>query len=94
MEPAFSNGVFTGKEQKTVFIYYPEIVYALSLTAEKYKKEGLKFPVLLKYFSDNFKTSEIAGGESMLSELNSEHAVPEKFKKYITEMYNYVSASN
>ena len=54
-----------------------EIVYALSLTAEKYKKEGLKFPVLLKYFSDNFKTSEIAG-----------------FKKYITEMYNYVSASN
>ena len=71
-----------------------EIVYALSLTAEKYKKEGLKLPVLLKYFSENFKISEIAEGESMLSELNSEHAVPEKFKKYITEMYNYVSASN
>lgn len=71
-----------------------EIVYALSLTAEKYKKEGRSLPVLLKYFSENFETEKIAEGQAMLRELNGEHAVPEKFKKYITEMYKYVSASH
>lgn len=70
-----------------------EICFALSLTAEKYKSEGRELPVLLKEFSDNFDTAKIAADKSMFSEINEENGVPEKFKKYVTEMYKYVSAA-
>lgn len=64
------------------------------MVAQKYAASGTDIPFLLKKYSENSEAGCMKSPAQLLGEWNPENNVPEKFKKYITEMYDYVSATD
>ena len=71
-----------------------EVRCALFMVAQKYAASGTDIPFLLKKYSENSEAGCMKSPAQLLGEWNPENNVPEKFKKYITEMYDYVSATD
>ena len=68
-----------------------EVVLALTLTAEKYRKSGLKMPALLRRFCEkNTARADV----TLLSGFNEENLIPKKFDECVKRMFEYVSAAD
>lgn len=67
-----------------------EVCFALSKTAENYKKAGKQLPKLLEYFDSSGKKVHA----NLLKEFNTENNIPAEFIESVTEMYKYVSRDN
>lgn len=70
-----------------------EVRCALDMTADKYINKHIRLPKLIKYYIDTVGLHR-PQPEHLLTALNEENNIPEHFKQYITEMYNYVSAAD
>ncbi|MCR5484075.1 MAG: hypothetical protein K6F09_00625 [Clostridiales bacterium] len=68
-----------------------EVVCALTETVKKYRADGEKLPYLLELFD---RTGIRYSGEDLLKNFNSENLVPEKFLKYVAEMFDFVSKAD
>lgn len=65
-----------------------EINYALSLTAEQFRKAGKPLPLLLQHFVE---AAPEVPKENLLKEYNQTHNIPEEFLPIVEEMLSYVS---
>lgn len=68
-----------------------EVVLALTLTAEKYRKSGLEMPALLRRFCEK---NTARADYSLLSGFNEENLIPKKFDECVKRMFEYVSAAD
>lgn len=68
-----------------------EVTLALTLTAEKYKKEGREMPLLLCRFCEK-NTAE--ADRKLLCGFNEENLIPNKFDECVKRMFEYVSAAH
>ena len=68
-----------------------EVVLALTLTAEKYRKSGLGMPALLRRFCEK---NTARADYSLLSGFNEENLIPKKFDECVKRMFEYVSAAD
>lgn len=68
-----------------------EVCCAVDMTVKKYRGESKNLPYLLKLYCEQ-KGEGVPCDRELLTEFNEENNIPEKFMKYVTEMYNYVSA--
>jgi len=71
-----------------------EVCCALEMTAKRYIANGIELPFLLKNYMKNQKNDYGRNQAELLSEFNEENNIPEKFKKYVMEMYRYVSRTD
>jgi hypothetical protein len=71
-----------------------EVCCALEMTAKRYIASGIELPFLLKNYMKNQKNDYGRSQAELLSEFNEENNIPEKFKKYVAEMYDYVSGTD
>ncbi len=71
-----------------------EVCCALEMTAKRYTASGIELPFLLKNYMENQKNDCGRNKSELLSEFNEENNIPEKFKKYVMEMYKYVSEAD
>lgn len=71
-----------------------EVRCALEMTAQKYKAAGIPLPLLLKEYMENPQAGCENTPAHLLGVWNSDHNIPEEFKKYTTEMFAYVSKIN
>jgi len=71
-----------------------EVCCALEMTAKRYIASGIELPFLLKNYMVNQKNDCGRSQAELLSEFNEENNIPEKFKKYVAEMYDYVSGTD
>lgn len=69
-----------------------EINFALSLAAQKMKKQKKKLPYLLDYYVKNAKPASL--NYDILKEFNGENNIPPEFEKYVKEMYRFVSSDD
>ncbi len=68
-----------------------EVRCALVMTIQKYEAAGTALPLLLKSYMKNPKAGCKGSPAQLLGGWNTEHNVPEEFKKYTAEMFDYVS---
>jgi UDP-N-acetyl-alpha-D-muramoyl-L-alanyl-L-glutamate epimerase len=71
-----------------------EVRCALEMTVQKYVAGALELPALLRHYNKKVDSGCGKSPAEMLSEFNPENCIPEEFKKYTTEMYNYVSKTD
>ncbi len=71
-----------------------EVSAAIEKAISLYENEKIELPLLFGYYKD--KVGEISNekADSLLKEFNEINNVPEKFGKYIKEMYGYVSKTD
>lgn len=68
-----------------------EVILALTLTAENYKKEGREMPLLLRRFC---KKNTAEADRNLLCGFNEENLIPNKFDECVKRMFEYVSAAH
>ena len=71
-----------------------EVRCALELTVQKYIARGTERPVLLGHYTKQGQSSCYKSAAEMLRAFNPENSMPEEFKRYTAEMYNYVSKAD
>jgi len=71
-----------------------EVCCALEMTAKKYEEQSVSLPLLLDYYLSIPLAGCGRNPVEILGEINPCNNVPEEFRKYITEMYEYVSKAD
>lgn len=68
-----------------------EVVLALEITAEKYRKSGTPMPALLRRFCEK---NTARADSSLLTGFNEENLIPKKFDGCVKRMFEYVSTAD
>lgn len=71
-----------------------EVCCALEMTAKKFEEKSIPLPRLLDWYLSIPDTHFSERSDEFLGEMNTQNNIPDAFKKYITEMYKYVSESD
>ena len=71
-----------------------EVRCALETTAKQFEEKTMKLPLLLDYYLSVPNNGCEINSAGLLREFNTQNDIPEEFKKYVAEMYDYVSKTD